>query len=454
VSQVVLLRIEDQHIKLSSEDALRRAIERRHLTRETRVLIERDGRDDFVGEAAQDPVLVALLDELDPRPIEVAEEQAPSVAEAEPESEAIVPKLSSPTPKTPARRAKDTERDSIIMAPTQAERPDTEEASTITLEGRTASKEGPKSPWPWVIGSISLIAAIIFLASQLGGDQSTPRGGETTRVGNALGTVEPGEAIQPARPLPTVQMFAIQDVPVLIETRETSARSGDLRRGDPVDGRRVGDWFEILEAGTLRGYVPMARLSNTPPAELTGTRGFKTVRQRADARAAPDRSARIVARLSVNDRVDVVGTTEDGWEEIIASNGNIAFVSSTAFEAPEPQPNTVTPSREPTSPARAPVTGPIMRPEFTDRPSQSAMNSVHPAKAAPGVRYSVVIECRVGSNGYLYDCVVVSQSHIGSGMAETAMALMHQFRLAPLDRNGDLTEGRKLSLPFNFYLPP
>jgi len=62
------LRVDGRNVVLSNEASVRRAIVRGDLTRQTRVIVDDNGREDFVGEAANHRWLRGLLDEVAPVP--------------------------------------------------------------------------------------------------------------------------------------------------------------------------------------------------------------------------------------------------------------------------------------------------------------------------------------------------------------------------------------------------
>ena len=103
-----------------------------------------------------------------------------------------------------------------------------------------------------------------------------------------------------------------------------------------------------------------------------------------------------------------------------------------------------------------PGSGPrmISNPDWLDKPNGEDLGDVYPIAARVfGVTGRVVIDCRVGAEGDLQGCGVVSESPAGQGFAEAALNLTPKFKMRPRRVDGVAVGGAGVRIPIRFQTP-
>jgi TonB family protein len=98
----------------------------------------------------------------------------------------------------------------------------------------------------------------------------------------------------------------------------------------------------------------------------------------------------------------------------------------------------------------ADMTGYVVRPYWTNRPTRDDLERLYPHKAK-GVQGDVKVDCLIDENGRFTSCDVVSESPSGLGFGDSTIALSKLFRMKPVDGDGLPVAGRKLRLPVRWY---
>jgi TonB family protein len=87
-------------------------------------------------------------------------------------------------------------------------------------------------------------------------------------------------------------------------------------------------------------------------------------------------------------------------------------------------------------------------PQWSRAPSAADMNQAYPAGAkAKNLAGSGVVECTVGADGQLADCVAVEETPAGEGFGEAALSLAARFILPTKAPSGASTIGRTVRFP-------
>jgi hypothetical protein len=116
--------------------------------------------------------------------------------------------------------------------------------------------------------------------------------------------------------------------------------------------------------------------------------------------------------------------------------------------APAPQRVAAAAPPRQTAPSRPPER--VASAGWLSRPWEGDIADLFPRRALyNGVSGAVGLQCRVGRNGWMTDCAVVSETPRGFGFAGAALDLASDYRLQPYDTAGQPTTGRT----FNFTIP-
>ena len=458
MSQIVSLRVDGQLVELSTEASIRVAIGRKHLIRGTRVRIERDGRDDFVGEAGEDIVLGPLLDEIDPLPDPVAQEGAEGTgdeAAAPDDNPPVRITMASATPRpTPVSAPASPPLARVGEAPVLPSTPHGPEHEQPAT-GRERGTHDPVKIWLWIGFAVVAVIVLVNLMSgdgKGGGVADNPSDGGSVPVEAPTADAVPAPEI--AAPVQTV--YLRQAATILAQPSDGAGPVSRLDRGDQATGHWYDldpAWFVVTDGSRLVGYLKAGELRNDPPPVLAEFAGRGVAQQDADLRDSPNPDASVVSRVYSGQTVETTGITASGWVEVLRADGPPTYLRREVFDAPAPVAETPVIKEPAAPPARPPLRTVIDRPQWMQMPSSEAMARVRPDKPLRGERHTVMMSCQVSGAGYLEACDIQRQSHPGSGMAEAALGAATRFRMAPTDRNGDPTQGRTVNIPFQFDMP-
>ncbi|HEX3364694.1 energy transducer TonB [Phenylobacterium sp.] len=64
-----------------------------------------------------------------------------------------------------------------------------------------------------------------------------------------------------------------------------------------------------------------------------------------------------------------------------------------------------------------------------------------------------MVACKVTKDGDMADCIVEQEAPQGQGFGAAALALMPEFKMRPMTRNGLPVDGGTMRLPIQFRLP-
>ena len=93
-------------------------------------------------------------------------------------------------------------------------------------------------------------------------------------------------------------------------------------------------------------------------------------------------------------------------------------------------------------------------PEWRSRATGSDMMRVYPRPALRrGIEGLALVQCDVGKDGEMADCVVEQEAPTGQGFGDAALKLMPRFRMNPHRQDGAPVEGGVVRLPIQFRLP-
>jgi TonB family protein len=126
------------------------------------------------------------------------------------------------------------------------------------------------------------------------------------------------------------------------------------------------------------------------------------------------------------------------------------------FESAEPLPSDAI---RPDDPRPAPTTwqdedgATVTNPDWLERPSGADLARYYPSLAqALGVQGRAVIECVVGVDGRLNDCVVIEEAPQGMGFGAATVEIAAHFRMTPQTRDGEPVDGASIRLPIQWRL--
>jgi TonB family protein len=91
----------------------------------------------------------------------------------------------------------------------------------------------------------------------------------------------------------------------------------------------------------------------------------------------------------------------------------------------------------------------ITQPDWVRKPDAS--HFVWPRAALKdGIDGEATVACKVSAQGVLYDCVVQSESPVGLGFGQAALAMTPQFTMRPLTRDGQPVAGGTVRIPIRW----
>lgn len=247
------LRVDGQNVVLSNEASVRRAIVRGDLTRQTRVIVDDNGREDFVGEAVNYRWLRDILNEVSPLPgaetapelvareTERSEPPAEDEREVHPSSESDKDNDAGLTANAPVQTRKDVDggpRESVASPSAQA--------MPVRPRGEKLS-----SPWGWIVVIIGILVFLgIAVASSSGGGDS----------GDSNVTVPDAPAVRLEPQLPVLQAglfhewsaddsegvtYKVGDLTVQLFTSLNDGLSAPTARITDADGQT----YQVMGAG-------------------------------------------------------------------------------------------------------------------------------------------------------------------------------------------------------------
>lgn len=91
--------------------------------------------------------------------------------------------------------------------------------------------------------------------------------------------------------------------------------------------------------------------------------------------------------------------------------------------------------------------------EWLERPAAEDIGRFHPNTTARPVERLVVVECRVGRDGWLQQCHVFQAPPTDNGETAATLRIASMFRMAPRSRSGESTVGRRVRIPVRWALP-
>lgn len=119
-------------------------------------------------------------------------------------------------------------------------------------------------------------------------------------------------------------LFAPKNVSIYASARNSSVTTGTLTRGQQVAARDAGQgWLELANGG----FVRRADLSSTQPPELDGStfEEYRTI-EPTPILAQPKSDAQQIDFLDTFALVEILGTVNGGFGELITANGRVGYV--------------------------------------------------------------------------------------------------------------------------------
>lgn len=360
----------------------------------------------------------------------------------------------------------------------------------------------PKEPGPlrWIVGGLIGLLILVILSHCIGGgpqDDGTDIPPEATAAAEAPASAEVVSPAQIAYVVRTTSVLAVAD--------RTGRIIGELRRGQNVAGRFVGQdsdpWFQIEEGAYQGNFLSGDNLALTPPPTLFGRPGSRTVVRNENIRFGPVADGQVLDWVTRGEALEVTGEIEGGWVEVLMPRGGVGYVPIQAF-TPEPsldprvtqKPSIPDPRevcREETlngqiqtlclnaqgvwvrrgSPRREPASVPPPEPPaatipppapplyitgfgWSRQPNPDEQDRVLPSRARDrGQSGRVGMDCAIDSSGSLQDCRVTSEEPAGWGFREAAMRSVRYYRTERLNSAGESTAGRRVRFAIRFDPP-
>lgn len=443
-------------VEISGEPGFRRCINNQTLTRKTTVTVYRGDEPGVAMPAGQIPELTALFDEIlggpiggksaapaKPEPEAKPPAAAPETAtdpEPEPTSE-TKPEAPPPPPSTEVTAVPTSTPPSITPPPPRAgQSPEPPAAAPPPAQrtpeplARSEPRAGPP-PQPkarsgagclvWLV-ILTVVAAAFWWAAHRPNDNAfDPPVPYRVAAGknrvNVRVAPDP-ESEQADRPL-------TQGETVLALER--------LFYDDTTNGLKT-PWLKIRFRGDKTGYVRESLLEEASNASDAA----------ADPKPSPPSATGSTHRAPSPSRE--TARPEPRPEPVATARGSVDQPSADSSSAPRADPVAARPP--PASPQPLP---PITRPAWQRRATAAQFLAVTPKEILrEAVFIQAVMDCQVDAAGALGDCRLMSETPADRGLAAAARRLLPDYRMEPLDRDGQPTAGRRYTLTMQLNSAP
>ena len=107
------------------------------------------------------------------------------------------------------------------------------------------------------------------------------------------------------------------------------------------------------------------------------------------------------------------------------------------------------------APARPPPAKPLPgAPHWLSLPTRAQMDTAYPTAGARagGVTGTATLDCRIGADGRMADCMIADEAPRGRGFGEAALKLVPDFQMTT-ERAGKSLVGHMMIIPFVFTPP-